>query len=84
MSQGDLYHVTFLGRPFKPVALGLSFYMLVLVVVNVNDTGRLGASWAGDGVAVLAGASFASLWAGWWMRHRHREIPDLIGDVHAR
>jgi len=68
MSKGDLDSVHFFGRPFKPVALGLSLAMLVLVVVNLEDTGRLGATWTGDVVAVLAGASFLTLMAGWWTR----------------
>jgi len=68
MSQGDLFNVRFFGRPFKPVAFGLCLAMIVLVVVNLENSGRLGSSWTGDAVAILAGSSFIAMMAGWWTR----------------
>lgn len=68
MTKGDIDGVTVFGRPFKPVALGLSIAMTVLVVVNVHGTGRLGEGWLGHVIAVIAASSLFFLVAGWWAR----------------
>jgi hypothetical protein len=66
MTKGDLAGVKFFGRPFKPVAMGLGLAMVIIVSVNVTDTGRLGSGWLGDVVAITAALSLVFLVGGWW------------------
>jgi hypothetical protein len=68
MTKGDLEGLRLLGRPVKPVALGLMFSMAVLCVFNVTDAGVLGATRIGDVVAIMAGAAVLMLTAGWALR----------------
>jgi hypothetical protein len=56
----------FLGRPFKPVALGVTFMMLGLVAIPIFNLGAEGRDifdWVAAGFA-LAAAGLLS--AGWW------------------
>jgi len=78
MSAGDLFHISILGRPFKPVAFGLALVMVILIVVNIFDTGRLGDSWAGDVVAILGGISLLALVGGWWAKSQHMAEVGLL------
>ena len=68
MTKGDIDGVLVFGRPFKPVAMGFALAMVILVFINVTDTGRLGANWLGDVVAILAGIALVFLIGGWWGR----------------
>jgi len=68
VTKGDIDGWLIFGRPFKPVALGLSLAMLVLVVANIHGTGRLGEGWLGHVIAVVSGFSLFFLMGGWWTR----------------
>ncbi len=57
---------TFLGRPIKPVAFGLSIVMITFIVANIYNTGVLGTSRWGDVVAVLSLAAWGTLNWGWF------------------
>jgi hypothetical protein len=68
MTKGDVDGWLIFGRPFKPVALGLSIAMIVLVTVNIHGTGHLGEGWLGHIVAAISGTSLVFLVGGWWAR----------------
>lgn len=65
MSRGDLPKVKFLGRPVKPVGLGVSILMLTLFSFNIFDAGVFGDMFLGDIVAVSAAVSAILLFTGW-------------------
>jgi hypothetical protein len=64
VTKGDLDYLV-LGRPLKPVALGMAVLMLTLTVVNLLNLGDLGATSFGDLVSIMSGASFITLMGGW-------------------
>ncbi len=79
MTKGDLDKMRVLGRPIKPVALGLSLTMLVVFWVNVRDTGRVTDELLAHLLTVLAGVAFVLLVAGWvWTRQRLAETGLLL------
>lgn len=59
-----------LGRPIKPVALGLALNVLVIAQANIRNDDR----GIGQGLAYLlalaAGAAFVLLCAGWFMKRQ--------------
>ncbi len=65
MTKGDLDKVTFMGRPLKPVALGLTILMITLAVANWTDNGLLGDNILSHILAAIAGLSALLLTAGW-------------------
>ena len=68
MTKGDLTGVSFFGRPFKPVSLGLVVIMTTLLVYNLTNTGIFGDRVGGDIVAAAAAVSIGLLTASWWAR----------------
>jgi hypothetical protein len=57
--------IKLLGRPVKPVSLGISIFMAVLTIFNLADTGVFGASLYGDIIAVISASSFTLLVLAW-------------------
>lgn len=78
MTAGDLEGVTVLGRPVKPVALGLSILMVALVAINIADAGELRDAALGDGIAVMAGTAAVCLWVGWIARSQRMAEAGLL------
>lgn len=66
MTKGDLDGVLFLGRPLKPLALGMAVLMLTLSVYNVLHLSAFGGLFLGDVVAVLAAVAVVTLTVGWY------------------
>ena len=56
-------------RRFHVVAIGITAYLIVLVVFNLLDEGALHEAWSGDVVAVGAGIAAATIITGWLSRH---------------
>lgn len=71
MTRGDLDGLLIMGRPLKPVALGLSLSMIVLTVFNTSDLGILRDAVIGDVVGIMAAISASCLIAGWVFRSQH-------------
>ena len=57
--------IKFLGRPVKPVALGIVIYMAVFVVANLADVGVFGPSRYGDVISVVAASALGLLVSAW-------------------
>ena len=57
--------IKFLGRPVKPVSLGVAIFMLVFTVFNITDLGVFGTNRYGDIVAIVAAASLTLLVLAW-------------------
>jgi hypothetical protein len=66
MTADDVPGWSILGRSVKSTALGLAIIMATFSVYNLANIGVFHASWLGDVVAVLSGAVFLMLMAGWW------------------
>lgn len=66
MTKGDLDGVTLLGRPIKPVALGISVIMASYTLFNVLNLGVFQDIILGNVLSVIAGMSFVLLTVGWW------------------
>lgn len=64
-TKGDLDTVSILGRPIKPVALGLTILMVTLTVSNVTGAGVLGDVALSRVLAAGAAVSAILLTAGW-------------------
>lgn len=64
-TKGDLEKVTFLNRPIKPVALGLTVVMTTLAIANILDAGLLGDNALSHTLAVFAVTSAILLTLGW-------------------
>ena len=57
--------IKFLGRPVKPVSLGVAIFMLVFTVFNITDLGVFGTNRYGDIVAIVAASSLTLLVLAW-------------------
>lgn len=68
MTRGDVPGVRLLGRPFKPVALGLTLNMLIVAQSNFRGVDRGTIEPLSTIVAVLATVAVAFLILGWVMR----------------
>ena len=68
MSPSNLPPPYFLGRPIKPVALGLMLAMGVVCVSGLTDTGVLGASAWGDLLSAVALVAVVFFLLGWLWR----------------
>lgn len=58
--------ITILGRPVKPVALGLALAMVTLLSTGVAGTGLLGGTHWGYAVAAAAAGALALFAVGWF------------------
>ena len=57
--------ITILGRPVKPVALGLALAMATLLTTGITGTGLLGGTHWGNAVAVAAAGALVLFVVGW-------------------
>jgi peptidoglycan/LPS O-acetylase OafA/YrhL len=65
MTKGDVDGITVWGRPFKPVALGLTLTMLVVAQANLRGYDRGTEPPLAYVVAFLAGAAIVCMVYGW-------------------
>ena len=68
MTRGDLPRISIWGRPFKPVAFGLSISMCTVLAVNVAGDDRGTQAPLTTFLAVAASAALTMLLYGWWAR----------------
>jgi peptidoglycan/LPS O-acetylase OafA/YrhL len=57
---------TILGRPFKPVALGVTILMIGLAIIPIFDLGGHGRDWFDWALSATATAAAGLLTYGWW------------------
>ena len=82
MTAGDLEGVTVMGRPIKPVALGLTILMLSLLVINLTGVGELTGTLLARVIAVMAGTAAVTLVAGWvWRSQRMAQAGLLLAAI---
>jgi hypothetical protein len=71
MTKGDLDAIQIWGRPLKPVALGLTWYMICLFIFNLFANGLLDDTLVSHIVLVMSGVSVFSLIGGWVFKSQH-------------
>jgi hypothetical protein len=79
MTRGDLPGFNVLGRPFKPVALGLALNMLIVAQANFRDMDRGTTPPMSTMLGVMAVIAVTALILGWVLRlQRLAEIGLLV------
>jgi hypothetical protein len=78
MSKGDLDGIRVWGRPFKPVAFGLTLAMLIIAQSNLRGLDRGTIPPLSYMVAAIAGAAIGFMVAGWVTGRQRLEEAGLL------